>query len=450
MHLSIIETQSELEHFYSKWDKDDCIIHAIQSNEIDHSSIAKVSLILIRFLNNQDFIIPINHNEKLSVDIDMERFKVESSNKRYCFDKKMLLHIFKSDLNFKDLNIERFITGNDIIKIEDYNTSTHTFFNSKFFNRNVNEIIPMLKHYEKFSLVCDELIIEIEDEFKFKHWNDLYVNCLYEIESSGLKVNSEYFKILYGEKGQRLIHDDFVYSQYNFYTSTSRPSNRFGGVNYAALNKDNGSRNCFVSRFKKGFLYSIDYSAYHPRLIGKLSDYEIPFDIDAYEYLGKQFNGKDSLTTEEIQASKQLVFKLLYGGIEDVFKEIPYFGKMSDYIDLNWEISNQRGYAETPFFKRKIYIKDIVDVNKSKLANYLIQASETERNVLIMKKVLDYLKDKQTRFILYTYDSFTFDVSPDDSDFILVGLNDIIQDKKTFPTKCYQGVNYSQLERVKL
>jgi hypothetical protein len=298
--------------------------------------------------------------------------------------------------------------------------------------------------------MCEDLTLQIEDEFKLKHWNDLYVNCLYEIESVGLKVNPDYFNVLYGEKAERLIHNDFVYSQYNFFTSTSRPSNRFGGVNYAALNKDNGSRNCFISRFKKGYLYSIDYSAYHPRLIGKLSDYEIPYDIDAYEYLGKYFNGKDVLTQEEIQSSKQLVFKLLYGGIEDVFKEIPYFGKMSDYIDLNWEISTQRGFAETPYFKRKIYIKDIVDVNKSKLANYLIQAAETERNVIIMRKVLDFLKDKQSKFILYTYDSFTFDVSTDDDISILVRLNDIIQDNKSFPTKCYQGVNYSQLERIKL
>ena len=39
------------------------------------------------------------------------------------------------------------------------------------------------------------------------------------------------------------------YTEYNLYTSTGRPSNKFGGVNFAALNKEDGSRNSFVFIF---------------------------------------------------------------------------------------------------------------------------------------------------------------------------------------------------------
>ncbi len=39
------------------------------------------------------------------------------------------------------------------------------------------------------------------------------------------------------------------WTEYHPYTLTSRPSNNFGGINYAALNKDDGSRDRFVSRF---------------------------------------------------------------------------------------------------------------------------------------------------------------------------------------------------------
>ena len=55
---------------------------------------------------------------------------------------------------------------------------------------------------------------------------------LYLIESSGLNSS----------KG-------LEYTQYNPYTSTGRPSNRYNGINYAALNKEDGTRDRFVSRF---------------------------------------------------------------------------------------------------------------------------------------------------------------------------------------------------------
>ena len=45
-----------------------------------------------------------------------------------------------------------------------------------------------------------------------------------------------------------------VHSEYNIYTSTGRPSNRFGGTNFAALNKKDGSRKQYISRFKNGVL----------------------------------------------------------------------------------------------------------------------------------------------------------------------------------------------------
>ena len=49
------------------------------------------------------------------------------------------------------------------------------------------------------------------------------------------------------------------WTQYHPFTTTSRPSNNFGGVNYAALNKDDGSRDRFVSRFEGGKLVQFDY-----------------------------------------------------------------------------------------------------------------------------------------------------------------------------------------------
>ena len=50
-----------------------------------------------------------------------------------------------------------------------------------------------------------------------------------------------------------------VFSEYNLYTSTGRPSNRYGGVNFPALKKEDGTRESFTSRYEKGSLVSYDY-----------------------------------------------------------------------------------------------------------------------------------------------------------------------------------------------
>ena len=58
-----------------------------------------------------------------------------------------------------------------------------------------------------------------------------------------------------------------------------------------------------------------------------------------------------------------------------------------------------------------------------KLLNYILQATETERNCEIMKSICLYLKDKDIKFIMYLYDSFMFDVHKKDIGF----LRDIIK-----------------------
>ena len=50
------------------------------------------------------------------------------------------------------------------------------------------------------------------------------------------------------EKNGLSTESGLEYTQYNSLTTTSRPSNTFGGINYA-LEKDGGVRDRFVSRF---------------------------------------------------------------------------------------------------------------------------------------------------------------------------------------------------------
>ena len=43
-------------------------------------------------------------------------------------------------------------------------------------------------------------------------------------------------------------------------------------------------------------------------------------------------------------------------------------------------------------------------MHPQKLMNYVMQSLETSRNILILKEVLRYLKDKKSKIVLYTYD----------------------------------------------
>ena len=48
-------------------------------------------------------------------------------------------------------------------------------------------------------------------------------------------------------------------------------------------------------------------------------------------------------------------------------------------------------------------------MNPQKLFNYLLQNLETSMNVRILWDIIKILKNKKTKLVLYTYDSFLFD-----------------------------------------
>jgi DNA polymerase I-like protein with 3'-5' exonuclease and polymerase domains len=267
---------------------------------------------------------------------------------------------------------------------------------------------------------------------------------LWKIESHGMMVDRKKFKISFPDK----IIDPrgYVYTEYNLFTSTGRPSNRFGGVNFAALNKTDGSREPFISRYgKDGKLIMIDYSAYHPHLIAQLINYNLPTDV--YSYLGKYYYSKENLTEYELSGSKLTTFQLLYGHIPDKYLYIPYFKKINEYIHNRWDYFTKHGYVDTPVFKRRITNIKLKEPSPAKLFNYIIQASETEYNMEMLVNVNSFCNNKKIAPILYTYDSLLFDVHNDDADFL--ELKNIMSYGK-FPVKCYSGDNYNKMELINI
>ena len=281
-----------------------------------------------------------------------------------------------------------------------------------------NDLIPIWKHYEQFQEWKKKWV-----DVKPSKFSQLYPKCLNWIELGGLHTDTR-----------------LEYTQYNPLTTTSRPSNAFGGVNYAALPKDGDTRKRFISRFEGGKLYQLDFDGYHIRLIAKLIGVDIPLDIKAHKWLADQYGA-------DIKDAKAITFRQLYGGVQDEYKHIPFFNKTSEYIESLWSEFLMKKEVYTPILKRKLVYDS--DLNKNKLFNYILQAVETERNILILEKLSQLGLSQKSLPILYTYDSILFDVHPED------GLGYILEIKKVmesdgFPTDIEIGDNYKNMVKVNL
>ena len=71
----------------------------------------------------------------------------------------------------------------------------------------------------------------------------------------------------------------------------------------------------------------------------------------------------------------------------------------------------------------------------------MIQAMETEQNVLIIESIQNKLSEYQSKLILYTYDALLFDLHPDE-----ISLLETIKKLMLYPVKCKTGHNYNKME----
>jgi DNA polymerase I-like protein with 3'-5' exonuclease and polymerase domains len=61
-----------------------------------------------------------------------------------------------------------------------------------------------------------------------------------------------------------------------------------------------------------------------------------------------------------------------------------------------------------------------------------------------IEKVLDWISDKKSKMILYTYDAFVFDVHPNEREEILSVVKSMMEEGG-FPVKIEEGINYDSL-----
>jgi hypothetical protein len=222
-----------------------------------------------------------------------------------------------------------------------------------------------------------------------------------------------------------------VYTQYNFKTLTTRPSNTFNKINYAALNKENGCRKAFIPR--NSTFIEFDISAYHPTLLAKLVDYDFGNE-DIYSHFAEIY-GMDR------QNAKILTLQQLYGGILPQYEDLEFFKKVKVYVDDLWEVFNNSGQVIVPISGYCFKKDKLENMNPQKLLNYLIQNLETAYNIELMWEFFKILKGKNTKLVLYTFDSFLFDFSINEKDLIQLISNVFTKHNLTYQIK--NGINYN-------
>ena len=432
------------------------VVHPVCIDAEKHGCNNSISLIFFYFVfDGSLYCLPVNHNEAICMSDTLPKIKDALKMSIYpklVLDKKLAIQLLGEDYDLIDISLVKYLSDGTTDRT-DKETNAHQFIHSNFRNvPNINMCTPLYKHARAFLNQMDgvkDLDLGISKEEGFGFVNSTMTNRFAKLEEVGLAVTED-FTDEFGNEQTKHIKNNLVYTQYNLLTSTGRPSNRFAGVNYAALNKNDDSRSCFVSRYgNDGMLVMMDYNAFHPRLIAHLVNFQMAADENPYAYLAKYFFNKTEANEEDIAVAKGFTFTQIYGGFDKKWLHIPYFAKIQEYIDHRWKFFTENGYIETPKYKRKIKACHIPDANPSKLFNYILQAFETEMAVDVLGDLLGDLNGKKTVPILYTYDSILFDAHKDDKMDTIKRLKRIMERDK-FPVKVYVGKNYKEMKHIDL
>lgn len=385
----LIEDLEQLTVFYNSGFKE-AFIEVIPESSTLHPTLNEVSAVYIRPIQStKGFMIGVNHSETLGLRKDDVTEVLKKFDKLYCRDKKEILHYFCLK-SFVDISLppHTYIQNN---------TTAHDWFNTYHRTvRDINVVIPIVKHYEMCERTYNDLKSNIGKDTKYGTFFNERTSLVFNlIERNGIAIRPGVFSEHFYKTEEKK-----VYTQFNLKTTTTRPSNRFKGVNYAALNKDNGCRKAFIPENNK--FIEIDITAYHPSIAASLISFDFSTD-DIHSAFASMYN-------VDREKAKELTFKQLYGGVFKQYRDIEFFKRISDYINQRWEEFNKIGYVECPISHYRFYNDELENMNPQKLFNYMLQNYETSQNILILWDILSILAGKKSKLVLYTYDSFLVDI----------------------------------------
>ena len=389
------------------------------------------SIIISLMCDDKIYDIVYDHSESPSSGLDMSEL---SCIKRFWVDDIKEFYHLTGFTNIYDVKLYAHLN-----RIE-YNISeipyifTH-MYDMCYKSSRLNTIISLtkvLEHCHDRLNTMSDILNKIVVTKYFIRYNSA-MKTLAELEHPGMRIINGSFNTVF-KRG-------YGYSNYNMLTSTGRPSNSFRGVNFGALNKKDGTRSNITTRFEKGLLVEFDYDAYHLRLLGKIVNFDLPTDISLHQYFA------DEVYKTSYDDAKRLSWQILYGNVKVTKKDNPFFYKIDKMADSLWRHFNTNKHFKSHIYRRPFVLASIPDANKNKVLNYFIQSYETERNIETINKVHEFLNSRSTRMILYTYDSFLFDLDRTEGLRLVLGIKEILQ-AGLFPVKVKAGMNYGSMQDI--
>jgi hypothetical protein len=413
----LIENKEQFEVLKNSGFKE-AFVEVISNNPYQHPTQNSIIGFYVRPIQgHKGYILPTSHPECENLFEDEVYLYLKGLEKIYVRDKKEFLHytILKSLVDIT-LGAPPYILPQ---------TTAHSTLYRRFPELlTVNQLVPITKHYE----VCEQIYDDLEhrvDTAVNPFYNDKATLVFNAIERNGIKIDKNEF-----EKHFHPVENEVVYTSYNYKTLTTRPSNKFGGVNYAALSHKNGSRKSFIPR--NDIFVEFDISAYHPTLAAMLVDYDFGSG-DIHQSFADMYK-------VDYAKAKELTFKQLYGGVFDNYKDLPFFKATSEYIRTTWETFQTEGVITCPISNYE-YKRDVLEnMNPQKLFNYILQNMETSLNVEVLFRIFKLLKGRNTKLVLYTYDSFLLDVDNSELE-VLEQIKQVFY-KLKLQLKEKNGINY--------
>lgn len=416
------------------WNKEMCLIFPIWCDIDKHPMNNEISFLYVRFRDDEtdngpykmDYILPFNHNDCEKLDIDL----TTSTQSKKVFNKKGLLQTNLDIQNMYDIQTELFFEEHKTIDILSYTEVLTNFYRQIGLRDDLGKSISIMKWVDVIREITNPLVNTSEFTIIDSWIDNTLIPILSRVEQNGIRVVPKKFIDRFS-KASKQLKGDTIFTEYNPYTMTSRPSNRHGGVNYGALKKKDGTRKIFIPREGKRFL-QYDYDAYHVRIIAKMVDFKIPHE-SGHQWLADQYGCS-------YKNSKGRTFRILYGGVRDEDRKIPFFDLVDKHIQKMYRRAKIDGYVCT-YKGRKIYLDWFDRPNPQKVFNYILQATETELNIEIIKKLYE---NNITSLCLYTYDSFLFEIGRGEGDSKAEQIKEIVE-SFDFPVKASWGDDLSRV-----
>jgi hypothetical protein len=412
--ISFIEDKNQLH----KLDNKQLIIIPVIDDKT-HFLYKDVTLLFILDIESKDeYIINIKHPDYL---LYKDELPLIHSSVVFTTDKKTLLYKNIVTIDSIDLNFLIYPEEHKQFEFDRYIPKSYLLFQNRFVNWAIyplsiliqmcrHSAYDMLKYFEKYSEFISE--IQIID--------NLYYQTLFNTEAN--KFEFDY---------------DLIYSNYNPYTLTNRPTNSSFGINLSALSKKDNTRSKLKSTNNENMLVQFDYSSFHVYLLTKMLNFHLPSDTDIYLYLNEQYKFSSKIDRSEI---KMDFFKYIYG-------TKCYDSELSNIInkfkDSLFNIFQNFGYVKSFFLKRKVFFNSKTINQSNILFNYFLQNAETEYNLLKIQKILSNVPQQNCKLVLYTYDSFLFEIDKNQPQ-LIEQIKSILQEDG-IPVTIQVGTNYGNL-----